>query len=571
MMDNFKYFFPKINLRKIIFVIFISVGYGLSTIVTIYFVSNLVGIINTPTKTDLPLPIKFIIDLIMSSIDLNYKYAHILSGLFFLTLMLVLGLTKLFLISKICADARHNLSVNVLKKTLNLHSNLEDEKHQGNSKSLILDEAQQIVKQLLRPIIEIQTSSIFILVLLIYLFFYNPIITIIVFILFSITYLLNFLLVKSSIQKHGHLRFLQNKKRYAKVDDAFNLRLTSHVLKTFDLFIDRYSSLSKKMAYHQYKFDYISNAPKFVIESVVFLSVFLLIIFGYSDENLTDKNINFAQNLVVFSLTGLKMLPEFQKIFLSLGLLRFGSSSQGGTLDLLKRKDLPNLKKDFKRKEKSDEIQNYKNLIFNFTCDSCYKGETKILNNIDFKLFEGDRVAIKGKSGAGKTTLINAFMGISPIEIKGIKGIFEPEISFGYLPQETNLFSGTILENIVMGRGLTDQKFNFIKQTFAELFSEYSFDKIEELLNREIEDVSSGLSVGQKQRIGLIRAIYNNPDVLILDEFTSALDEKNEEIIINYVTNLTTYKSLIIVGHRKTSVKICKTIYNINDGNLVKG
>ena len=68
----------------------------------------------------------------------------------------------------------------------------------------------------------------------------------------------------------------------------------------------------------------------------------------------------------------------------------------------------------------------------------------------------------------------------------------------------------------------------------------------------------------------MLRAIYDAPEILILDEFTSALDKKNEEIIINHVDNFKAYKSLIIVGHRPTSIRICKNIYNLNDGNIVE-
>ena len=191
-------------------------------------------------------------------------------------------------------------------------------------------------------------------------------------------------------------------------------------------------------------------------------------------------------------------------------------------------------------------------------------------NRINLNIHKGDRIAITGKSGSGKTTLLNALMGIIPIDINGEKGFFKPDSKIGYLPQETNLFSGTILENIHMGRELSDQKYIFIKDATVSLFPEFSIDNIDILLNRVIDDVSTGLSVGQKQRIGLLRAIYDAPEILILDEFTSALDKKNEEIIINYVDNSKAYKSLIIAGHRSTSIRICKNIYSLNDGNLAE-
>jgi ABC-type bacteriocin/lantibiotic exporter with double-glycine peptidase domain len=126
------------------------------------------------------------------------------------------------------------------------------------------------------------------------------------------------------------------------------------------------------------------------------------------------------------------------------------------------------------------------------------------------------------------------------------------------------------LENIHMGRELSDKKYNFIKETTVSLFPEFSIETIDTFLNRLIDDVSTGLSVGQKQRVGLLRAIYDNPEILILDEFTSALDKKNEEIIIDYIDNFKVYKSLIIVGHRSSSIKICKSIYDLNNGNLIE-
>ena len=421
-------------------------------------------------------------------------------------------------------------------------------------KSLVLDEAQQIVKQLLKPIIEILTSSIFIIFLLIYLFYFNFSITLFVFITFSLVYLINFLLISASVKHHGNLRFVNNNKRYARIDDAFNLKLVSTILKTLNIFIVRYSEFSKKMAYHQYKFDFISNAPKFFIEGFIFLLIFSLIFYGYSESCSTNENSSFVKILIVYALTGLKILPELQKIFLSFGLLKFGSSSQSGTIDIMMNKNLP----IFKQIEDSTLDEKSKKLILNFNCDACFRGKTKVLNDIKLKLFDGDKIAIKGKSGAGKTTLINAIMGLSPIKIKDVSYLFNSNISFGYVPQETYLFTGTIFENITLGRLCDKNKLNLIHHSTSELFPEFSTIKIEKFLERFIEDISVGLSVGQKQRLGLLRAIFESPDVLILDEFTSALDEKSEDIIINFVKNLKTYKSLIIIGHRESRLKYVK-------------
>ena len=566
MISKFNFFFPEINVKKIIFVALISVGYGLSTIVTIYLVSNLFGVFNSSSAIDTPLIINFIINVIETKFNLSKDLSYLFISISFLILMTVLGLVKLFLVSKICSISRHKLSLRILNKILKIQNFPEDEKHQGDLKSLVLDEAQQIVKQLLKPIIEILTSSIFIIFLLIYLFFFNFSITLFIFIIFGLVYLVNFLLISASVKHHGNLRFVNNNKRYSRIDDAFNLKLVSTILKTLDTFIDRYSKFSQKMAYHQYKFDFISNAPKFFIEGFIFLSIFSLIFYSYSESSLVNENSGFIKILIVYALTGLKILPELQKIFLSFGLLKFGSSSQSGTIDIMMSKNLPILKPI----EKSVFDKKSKKLILNFNCDACFRGKTKVLNEIKFKLFDGDKIAIKGKSGAGKTTLINAIMGLSPVKIKEVSYLFNANVNFGYVPQETHLFSGTILENITLGRLCDKSKLNLINYYTSKLFPEFSTIKTEKFLERFIEDTTGGLSVGQKQRLGLIRAIFDSPEILILDEFTSALDEKSEKIIIEFVKNLRTYKCLIIIGHREKSTEICKSIYNLEEGNLFR-
>ena len=368
MISKLNFFFPEINIKKIIFVVLISVGYGLSTIVTIYLVSNLFGIFNSSSAIDSPLFINYLINIIKSKFNLPNSLSYLFISIVFLILMTILGLSKLFLISKICSISRHQLSIRILNKILKIQNFPEDEKHQGDLKSLVLDEAQQIVKQLLKPIIEILTSSIFIIFLLIYLFYFNFSITLFVFITFSLVYLINFLLISASVKHHGNLRFVNNNKRYARVDDAFNLKLVSTILKTLNTFIDRYSEFSKKMAYHQYKFDFISNAPKFFIEGFIFLLIFSLIFYGYSESSSTNENSSFVKILIVYALTGLKILPELQKIFLSFGLLKFGSSSQSGTIDIMMNKNLP----IFKQIEDSTLDEKSKKLILNL--------ENKFLN-----------------------------------------------------------------------------------------------------------------------------------------------------------------------------------------------
>ena len=563
MIKKIRKFFPEISLLKFSTLILISLFYGLSTIVTIYIVSTLASLLNGSTNTNLITPILISVDFLTSILGITDKMAHISIGLVALTFMVTFGLLKVFFISKICSIARHNLSMKILKKTLSTNYDFLDKTHSGNSKSLILDETEHIIQQLLRPTIEIITSIVFISILLINLYFYDSKLTIVSSILFGVMYLIIFIFTRSLITQHGQSRFLSNRKRFKKVDDALSLKLLSNVLKTINLFLDRYSEDSKKMAKHQYLFNFISASPKIIIEAIIFLIVFVMIYIGLNNGSAKFDEISLTQTTIFFALTGLKMLPEFQRIFVSLGLLKFGNKSQEGVFNLLNNNNESIFESKIDKKK-------YEKLILSFDCESCTVGDQKILNKINLMVNIGDRLAIRGRSGAGKTTLMHALMGVIPINLNQKKVFFRANIKFGYLPQETNLFSSTVLENIVMGRKIDKTKKDYIKKITASLFPEFQNVNIDIFLNRIIDDVVTELSVGQKQRIGLLRAIYDHPDMLILDEFTSALDKKNEQIIINFIDQFKLCKTLIIVGHREESIKICNKFLKIEDGNLIK-
>ena len=563
LVNKIRIFFPEISILKFFTLILISVFYGISTIATIYIVSTLVSVISLSSGIELIQPISFLINLIGSLFELSPKLAHIFLGIITLGFMIVFGLIKLYLISKTCSQSRHHLSMKILEKTLRLNYDFESKSHTGNIKTLILDETAHIIQQLLRPTIEILTSLAFITILLINLFFYNSLITIYSSILFSIIYILIFISTKSLIRNHGQNRFLTNKKRYKKIDDALNLKVLSNILNTINLFLNRYSTDSKKMARHQYLFDFISASPKIIIESIVFLAILLIIIFLNNDTNVVFNKTSFAEKLIFFALTGLKILPEFQRLYVSFGLLKFGDKSQEKILKLLKDNKNNIILEKINEQEKNKTI-------LNFYCDSCFTGDKKILNSVRLQLNLGDRLAIKGRSGSGKTTLTHAIMGAIPVMYKGERKFFKSNAKFGYLPQETSLFSSSVYENISMGREMNQDKKKYIQKVAISLFPEFQNENIDIFLNRIIDDVSTELSIGQKQRIGLLRAIYGNPQILILDEFTSALDEKNEEIIINFVDKLDSYEGLIVIGHREKSNNICKKIYNLENGNLIK-
>ena len=153
------------------------------------------------------------------------------------------------------------------------------------------------------------------------------------------------------------------------------------------------------------------------------------------------------------------------------------------------------------------------------------------------------------------------------MDIKYNKHLWQKNI--GYIPQDIYLLDDTIKNNIVFGTD--EEKVNYkllnesIKIAQLEKFIKLSKDKLDTIVgNRGIK-----ISGGEKQRIGIARALYNNPKILIFDEATSALDIDNENKILEEIYDGLNDKTLIIISHRNNTVKYCDSIYVIEQGEVI--
>ena len=207
--------------------------------------------------------------------------------------------------------------------------------------------------------------------------------------------------------------------------------------------------------------------------------------------------------------------------------------------------------------------------------DFSYDGDNKVLKNINFKINRGETVGIVGKTGCGKTTLIKQLLRLYPISEETLlldghsaEQYYDYSIreKMGYAPQEYQLFSKTIRENIL----------------FYRKNLEKNLDKVLELsdIKKDIEGFVDGLdtlvgenglslSGGQKQRLGIARALLANPDILILDDSLSAVDANTEKTIIENIKKTREGKTNIIVSHRISAVRHADKIIVVENGEVL--
>ena len=217
--------------------------------------------------------------------------------------------------------------------------------------------------------------------------------------------------------------------------------------------------------------------------------------------------------------------------------------------------------------EFNDSIE-FKN--FNFLYD-----DKNVLENINFKINKGETIGIVGKTGSGKTTLIKQLLRLYPVEKgsllldnRGIEKYYDYSVreKMGYAPQEYQLFSKTIKDNILFYRENLEDN---LEQALILSDIKKDIENFKDGINTLVGENGISLSGGQKQRLGIARAILANPDILILDDSLSAVDANTEKTIIENIKNHRQGKTNIIVSHRISAVRHADKILVLENGKVL--
>ena len=208
---------------------------------------------------------------------------------------------------------------------------------------------------------------------------------------------------------------------------------------------------------------------------------------------------------------------------------------------------------------------------FNFS----YEDNNHVLEDINFTINKGETIGVVGKTGSGKTTFIKQLLRLYPIEentllldSKGIEQYYDYSVreKIGYAPQEYQLFSKSIKENVLFYRyDLEDRLDEVLEQADIKKDIIRFKDGIDTLVGEN----GLSLSGGQKQRLGIARALLSNPEILILDDSLSAVDSNTEKTIIENIKKNREGKTNIIVAHRISAVRHADKIVVLDNGKIL--
>ena len=319
---------------------------------------------------------------------------------------------------------------------------------------------------------------------------------------------------------------------------------------------------------------YLMNVNKYVLEAAVILIT--LLIAGI--QFLLSNALRSVATLTLFFAAISRIAPAVFRIQQNLLTVKTSLGMAQPTLELIHSLNLSI------NREGSDELlelapithEGFKSEINVNNLSFKYSGSEKFaIRDINLKLSPGMQVAIVGPSGAGKSTLVDLLLGLhhpssGEVEISGIKAIDAIERwpgAVAYVPQEIQLVSGLISDNILLG--FTKSKANLDSVLKAMKMAELN----EYLENNTIIEVNIGdeggkLSGGQRQRIGIARALLTNPKILVLDEATSSLDAQTEDNVTSTINKIRQDSLVVIVAHRLATVRRADLVIYMQDGEV---
>ena len=338
---------------------------------------------------------------------------------------------------------------------------------------------------------------------------------------------------------------------------------------SYDFFSNILTEINQKTNRYEIIHFLVGKLPKIYLE-LLMITIFMFIVLYLLSTNQNDTSIYGLITFLAFSI--IRIMPCFISINNAYTNLAFFKSPFEIIFNKTKNLDMTSLTvNENQLKEPIDKIT-FENVKFKYL-----NSNKTNLEDVNFSILKNDVLGILGSSGSGKSTMLNLLCGLLyPTEGKikyNNKDIFiNPEILLNkitYISQDTYLLDDSIKNNIVFANlSKTIDKVRFKEAIKMSNLSEF----VNGLPNKEdtiIGDKGSKISNGQRQRIGIARAIYSDPDIYLFDESLNALDYDNEKIILDNITKNSKNKFIIIVSHRIESLKYCNNLMLIDNGRII--
>ena len=466
-----------------------------------------------------------------------------------------------------------NLYANkLLEKYLNKSYTFHVNNNSSKLTNILINETSLASGQFILALIDLSIEFLLLFALFLLLVIVEPIATLAMLLIFLLSGSIYYFIVKQKILKFGYLRQKTNTERLKLYKEILiNIKFhiiyqkTKKIIKAVNDNLENIKGLNTRYVFLQ-------NFPRLLFEVLIILIfTFFILGFVYNDHLKLE---NLLPSLALFSAAAFRMLPSINKILQRLQNLKYARSAIELISSELDYKDKPNNKDNKIDKKFVFEKLSFRNVSFRYENKKEF-----IFENASFEIKKGKIYGIIGTTGSGKTTMTDLIMGLHNIE-KGhillndkldlIKEKLNWQKFIGYVPQKIFLQDDTIKNNIAFGEFENEINEEDILKSIKLAQLNNFIKNLKDGYNSKVGEDGSKLSGGQIQRIGIARALYINPDILILDEITSSLDSITEKNILNDIKTLKKDKTIILVTHKLSALEICDEIFQVKDQQIIE-
>ena len=314
---------------------------------------------------------------------------------------------------------------------------------------------------------------------------------------------------------------------------------------------------------------FIVSSPRYIIES---LGMILIAFFAYHLGTQEDSMDLVIPILGSFALGAQKLMPALQQVYNAYGTIKGGYASFEDVLKLLSQQLPAYINDPLSSPMIFKEAIKIQNIGFRYT-----KKDTWVLRGINLTLEKGSITGIIGKTGSGKSTILDLVMGLhKPSEGKilidntplGLENMRSWQSCIAHVPQSIFLIDGTIEQNIAFGVSKDKIDHKRVRQSAKQANISKMVGNLNDGYSAIVGERGAKLSGGQRQRIGIARALYKGASVLIFDEATSALDNETETQIMKEIEALDKNITILIIAHRLSTLKNCDQIIRLDESGV---
>jgi len=487
---------------------------------------------------------------------------YILMLIGFLLIKNILSIIQNIYYNRVIFKLSADKSAQVLKSYMNKSYDIFSKKEVSIYVKQLVKDVENVFVGIFGLIISFISEIIYVAVLAYYvskLVSFNPMIEI--YFIFIVVAIILYLLFRIA-KKYGEVRAYNEIRFFKSLTDTLNIFKEIKLLENTKEFILRYKNYLNKYYSSRIISSAINLTPKFIFE-ICLLIVFFIIY--KNDDNGLDIN-DFVMKYSVLALALIRLIPSFARLAAYFSMALYNLNSVEYIEEDLK-KTLPKNIDEIGKKEKIKTIG-----IQGVQLDYIKKDNSKFsakFNNLSINLKKNNIYGVYGESGSGKSSLLNLLSGF----VKPNKGkIFvnhkshnfydlTKKFKIGYAPQVATILDENIIINSTLKFSNTNQKIEELKE-YLQIFNLKKFVNKRYFEDKNISSIKN-MSGGEKQRIGFLRAVINEPDLILLDEPTSSLDKKNEKVIFNFLLSIKKDKIIVVTSHKKDQKKYFDEIINL--------